>query len=155
MGLGSLLLTKPITWFFLVATILTAMGLGCVSQGRDASITIGANVLIEGTETEPRWFKDFETTKGIDGYELLHEVTERDLVSEWFPQFRSHFVKEIFGEEPQGSEFWGVFVWSETANAWEPLAVGADLFSVKDGHTLAWALVKFDPENQQTPQSSP
>ena len=80
-----------------------------------------------------------------DGYELLEIALDGEIESEWFPEYRSHFVKTILTVEPKGAEFWGVFVWNETTSGWEPLPIGADLFSVKDGHVMAWALVEYNP----------
>ena len=44
---------------------------------------------------------------------------------------------------------------NETNGSWEPLPVGADLFSVKDGHVMGWALVEYDPDTPQLPVSTP
>ncbi len=122
-------------------------------------LPIVASVLIEADAASPQWFRDVTVPKGIDGYELLKEVAEGDIAADWFPEFRAHFVKEVLGVAPEGSEFWGVFVWNENANdkagGWEPLPVGADLFSVKDGHIMGWALVEFDPDQPQLPVSLP
>ena len=78
-----------------------------------------------------------------------------NLEADWFPEFRSHFVKAIGGTAPEGAEFWGVFLWNEHSAGWEPLPVGADLLSVKDGHVIGWALVEFDPDQPQLPVSLP
>ena len=86
---------------------------------------------------------------------LLEAAVEGDLESEYSAQYRSHFVSSILGIAPEGSAYWGVFLWNETAGAWEPLPVGADLFSVKDGHVMGWALIEYDPDNPRTPTSKP
>lgn len=125
------------------------------SPPETAPALIEASVLIEADASAPDWRRDVEAPKGVDGYELLDLAVDGDLEADWFPEFRAHFVKEILGVAPEGSEFWGVFLWNEGNGAWEPLPVGADLFSVKDGHVMAWALVEYDPENPQLPSSAP
>jgi hypothetical protein len=116
---------------------------------------ITASLLIEPNADDPRWVRDLAVDKGIDGYELLEAATDGNLVSEWYPEYRSHLVSEILGIAPEGAAFWGVFVWNEGTAGWEPLPVGADLYSVKDGHTMAWALVEFDPDSPQLPVNLP
>lgn len=116
---------------------------------------IQASLLIEADESAPTWHRDIEAPKGVDGYELLETAVDGDLEADWFPEFRAHFVKAILGVAPEGAEFWGVFLWNEGNEAWEPLPVGADLFSVKDGHVMAWALVEYDADAPQLPVNTP
>ena len=137
-----------------LALAAAALAAACAADEPSAP-PITASVLVEPSADGARWFRDVEVPKGTDGYELLEAVTEGDLQAEWFPEFRSHFVSGILGVAPEGSAFWGVFVWNETNGGWEPLPVGADLFSVKDGHVMGWALVEFDPETPQLPVSTP
>ena len=125
------------------------------SAPETAPALIKASVLIEADASAPDWRRDVEALKGVDGYELLDLAVDGDLEADWFPEFRAHFIKEILGVAPEGSEFWGVFLWNDGNGAWEPLPVGADLFSVKDGHVMAWALVEYDAENPQLPSSAP
>lgn len=140
----------------LLLALALAVAVGCGSSAPEATpALIKASVLIEADESAPDWRRDVEAPKGVDGYELLEMAVDGDLEADWFPEFRAHFVKEILGVAPQGSEFWSVFVWNEGNGAWEPLPFGADLFSVKDGHVMAWALVEYDAENPQTPVSTP
>lgn len=152
---------RSITRLALCLLLLIAAAVAVAACSDDASTPgpIAASVLIEADASSPQWFRDVTIAKGIDGYELLEEVAEGDIVAEWFPEFRAHFVKEILGVAPEGSEFWGVFIWNENANdkagGWEPLPIGADLFSVKDGHIMGWALVDYDPDQPQLPVSLP
>lgn len=143
--------------------LLLAAALAPVACGEDAPAPtpelIGASLLIEADPASSEWFRDLSLEKGVDGYELLEAATGGEVEAEWYPQYRSHFVKAIQGVAPEGADFWGVFVWNETANdgagAWEPLPIGADLFSVKDGHVMAWALVAYNPDAPQLPQAQP
>ena len=142
----------------LIAALLLSAGVavGCGSPAPAATpALIQASLLIEADESAPTWHRGIEAPKGVDGYELLETAVDGDLEADWFPEFRAHFVKEILGVAPEGSEFWGVFVWNEGNAAWEPLPVGADLFSVKDGHVMAWALVEYDADNPQLPVNTP
>ena len=142
----------------LLAALLLSAGVavGCGSSAPAATpALIQASLLIEADESAPTWRRDIEAPKGVDGYELLETAVDGDLEADWFPEFRAHFVKEILGVAPEGSEFWGVFLWNEGNGAWEPLPVGADLFSVKDGHVMAWALVEYDADNPQLPVNTP
>ena len=116
---------------------------------------ITASVLVEPSPDDSRWFRDVSIPEGTDGYELLEAAVDGEVTSEWFAEFRSHYVSAVQGVEPTGSQFWGAFVWNESNSAWEPLPVGADLFSVKDGHVMGWALVEYDPDKPQIPTSRP
>ena len=102
--------------------------------------TIKASMLIQSgaSERDARWFRDVEVNKGIDAYELTEKVTEGDLESTYSAPYRSHFVGSILGVENENPKFWLIYAWSEPETKWEPLPVGADLYSVEDGHILAW-----------------
>ncbi len=119
---------------------------------------ISASLLIEPNPAAPQWF-DLSASKGVDAYELLAAAVDGNLEADWYPAFRSHFVQSIQSVAPSGPQFWSVFLWNETASdgrgAWEPLPVGADLFSVKNGHIMAWALVEYDPNSPNLPQTLP
>ncbi len=138
----------------LLAIVLLAAAAACARVELDAP-PITVSVLVEPSSGGARWFRDVEVPKGTDGYELLEAVTDGELEAEWFPEFRSHFVSGILGVAPEGAQFWGVFVWNETNAGWEPLPVGADLYSVKDGHVMGWALIEFDADMPQLPVSTP
>ena len=135
-----------------VAALLAACGGGPAAT---AGPVISASLLIESSPGDPYWARDIAIEQGADGYELLEAATAGELVSEWRPEFRSHFVQEIRGVAPQGTAFWGVFVWNEDTLGWEPLPAGADLFTVQDGHIMAWALVEFAPDSPQLPVNRP
>ena len=144
-----------------VVLLLLAATVAVAACSEDAPTPelISASLLIEADPASPQWYEDLSLNKGVDGYELLEAATGGDIESEWYPEYRSHFVQTILGVAPEGSQYWSVFVWNETAadgaGAWEPLPVGADLFSVKDGHVLGWALVEYDPDNPALPQATP
>ena len=147
-------------WGALVLVSLLALVAACGSSdgAEDAAETgqaITATLLVEADSSDPRWTRELEVPKGTDGYEFLDAAVGGEIESDWFPEFRSHFVKSIQGIEPEGAQFWGVFVWNEGSEGWEPLPVEADLFSVKQGHVMAWALVEYDPDSQQLPVSTP
>ena len=158
----------------LLLLLAAALTVGACDEQQDVEIKLGsdlgpvasptpefisATVLIEADPASPRWFRDLRVRWGANGYELLEEAAEGDLEADWFPEYRSHFVKSILGVAPEGADFWGAFVWSEAANGgaggWEPLPIGADLFSVKDGHVMAWAIVPYNPDAPQLPNARP
>lgn len=113
--------------------------------------TIRASLLVQVSESDSRWLRDVEVPKGVDAYEFTELATQGDLRSTWYPAFRAHFVEVILGVENQGSSFWLIFLWDEGEEKWNPLPVGADLFSVKEGHVLAWAYT----DTSQSPGSLP
>ena len=102
-----------------------------------------------------RWFRDFEVLKGTNAYELTEQVTEGDLESTYYASFFSHFVESIVGVPIDGSNFWLIFQWNGSAEQWEPLPVGADLFSLKDGHVLAWSYTDTSLDPQPVPSVVP
>ena len=147
-GLRGLLLAT----LLLVAVALTA---ACGSDTPTPAPPITASVLIEAVAGDPQWVRDLSVPKGTDGFELLVAASDGQVESDWFPEFRAHFVKSILDIAPEGNAFWGGFVWNEGTESWEPLPVGADLFSVKQDHVMGWALIEFDPDNPQVPVSTP
>jgi len=100
--------------------------------------TISVSMLIQVEDGDTRWFRDVSVPKGTDAWELTEQVTEGDIKANYFPMYRSHFVDAIFGVEGASPKFWLIYIWSEPESKWESLPVGADLFSLKEGHTLAW-----------------
>ena len=146
----------PLRWRWLLAlALLTALAVACNSSPAAASPSINASVLVEASGSDAQWFRDLSVPAGTDGYELLETAVDGDLEAQWFPEYRSHFVNTILGKAPQGQQFWAVFLWNDSTNAWEPLPFGADLLSVKDGLVVGWALVEYDPDSPQLPTSVP
>ena len=117
--------------------------------------TIQVSMLIHFSEEDARWFRDFEVAKGTNAYELTEQVAEGDMKATYYASFFAHFVEEIMGVASEGSTYWAIFLWNESQSLWEPLPVGADLFSLKDGHVLAWAYTDSSAEPKQTPSVTP
>ena len=124
---------------FLVVLSLLLVLPGCgESEDTSEAETISVNLLIHIGEGDSRWFRDVNVPKGTDAWELTEQVTEGDIKANYFPEYRSHFVDAIFGVEGASPKFWLIYIWSEPESKWESLPVGADLFSLKEGHILAW-----------------
>ena len=117
--------------------------------------TIQVSMLIHFSEADVRWFRDVEVAKGTNAYELTAQVTEGEMESSYYASFFAHFVEEIMGVANEGSTYWAIFLWNEPQSQWELLPVGADLFSLKDGHVLAWAYTDSSAEPKQTPSVTP
>ena len=139
----------------LLALLLAAVAVACDSDADSSTPPITASVLVEVSDADARWFRDVEVPKGTDGYEFLEAAVDGELVAEWYPEFRSHFVTGIDGVAADGTAFWGFFLWNESTSGWEPSTIGADLLSVKQDHVMGWTLVEFDPDNPQLPTSTP
>ncbi|MCE2470003.1 MAG: hypothetical protein J4F32_05765 [Dehalococcoidia bacterium] len=134
--------------------LAAALAVGACSPDDEPAQSISASLLVE-QRGEARWFRDVEVPKGTDGYEFLELATDGEVESDWYPEYRSHFVNAILGTPSESPYFWLTFIWNETSAAWEPLPIGADLFSVKEGHVLAWALLDTSASAQQTPATLP
>ena len=78
-------------------------------------------------------------------------MTGGDVNAKYFAAYRSHFVDAIFGVERQDPNYWLIYVWSEPQSKWESLTVGADLYSLKDGHILAWYYADASQEGASPP----
>jgi hypothetical protein len=139
----------------MLAMLFAVIAVACGSDVDLSAPPITASVLVEVDDADARWFRDVEVPKGTDGYEFLEAAVEGELVAEWYPEFRSHFITAIDGTAAEGSAFWGFFLWNKGTSGWEPATIGADLLSVKQDHIMAWALVEYDPDNPQIPTSTP
>ena len=117
--------------------------------------TIQVSLLIHFSESDVRWFRDVEAHNGANAYELTLQVTEGDMKATYYASFYAHFVEEIMGVANEGSTYWAIFLWNASQSQWELLPVGADLFSLKDGHVLAWAYTDSSAEPKQTPSVTP
>ena len=139
----------------LLLTMAVAGLSACSSEEPATPAVITVSLLVEASPGDAAWFRDVEVPQGTDGYELLEMATGGELEADWFPAFRAHFVTSILGVASVSPEFWLTFVWDESSAAWQPLPVGADLFSVKEGHVLGWALVDTSAGDNQVPASQP
>ena len=117
--------------------------------------TIQVSLLIHVSEDDARWFRDFEVLKGTNAYELTEQATEGNLESTYYASFFAHFVESIVGVPNEGDNYWLIFQWNGSAEQWEPLPVGADLFSLKDGHVLAWSYTDTSLDPQPLPSVKP
>ncbi|GEM_PF-1918485 len=141
-------LPRPAAWASLLATVLL-LTVACAqttpaSQATPTSAvlvkveTIKVSLLVQVSETDTRWFRNVELPKGTDAWNLTEAATEGQVEAKYYALYRAHFVDAIFGIKGADPKYWLLYVWSEADNKWEPLPVGADLYSLKDGHVLAW-----------------
>ena len=150
----------------LAAVVLSAIVLasaligGCggvqVEVGAATTVpTIQVSLLIHVSEDDVRWFRDFEVLKGANAYELTEQATEGELESTYYASFFSHWVESIMDVPNEAPNYWLIFQWNASSEQWEPLPVGADLFSLKDGHVLAWSYTDTSVEPQPVPAVNP
>jgi hypothetical protein len=150
---------KSVRLFLLPGALVGLVALSvlgaCTADEPDVQTeTIQVSMLIQQTGQDPQWFRDVEVFKGIDAYELTELVTEGDIQATYYAAFRSHFVEGIFGVAGEDPNYWLVWVWSESQEKWEPLPVGADLYSLKGGHVLAWYYAPYS-EDGNPPTATP
>lgn len=116
--------------------------------------TIKVSLLVQVAEADIRWFRDVELPRGANAWELTETAAQGQVEAQFYPLYRSHFIDALFGVKGQAPNFWLIFLWSEASNKWEPLPVGADLFSLKEGHVLAWYYADTSKE-QSVPTVNP
>ncbi len=113
---------------------------GCGGNDADGEAPpIHVSMLIQVSQDDARWSRDVEVVHGANAYELTEQVTGGDLEGTWYPVYRTHFIDSLVGVANENPRYWLTYVWSESEAMWEPLPVGADLYSLKDGHILAWS----------------
>ncbi len=123
------------------AALLIWVLTGCSDRTEDSKAAIGtvkASMLVQSEEATPEWFRGIEIPEGTDAYALTNIVTEGNIKSTFYPEYKSHFVEGIKGVENSPPYYWMIYMWNEATVKWEPLPVASDFFSVKDGHTFAW-----------------
>ncbi len=158
--------TLSLPWFARAALPLMTLGMlalaACsqtatpAAESTPAPIpTLRVSLLVQVSEDDIRWFRDVEVPKGTDAYELTELVTEGNLDATYYPLFRSHFINGLLGVEGKDPKYWLLFVWDEGQAQWAPLPVGADLYSLKEGHVLAWAYTDTSLGPEQVPSASP
>jgi len=151
--------------FLPVVLALMAIGLvlnaGCEAESSTETFysttvsTIHVSVLIQLSEVDMRWFRDVAIPKGTNAYEIAERVTEGDLEATYYAAFFSHFVEAMLGVANEGTNYWLTFLWNANQEQWEPLPVGADLFSLKEGHVLAWSYTDTSADLSQLPSVTP
>ena len=109
-------------------------------------------MLVEIDGTQHQWFRDVLVPKGYDAFQLTRMVLGEEIDADWYPAYQSHFVKSILGKSNDGDHAWILYLWGDFDQAWNPLPVGADWFSLKEGHILAWSYgdtsIGNKPENK-------
>ena len=139
-------LKRTVTWSLLLVLAMSVTLAACTTDQAtpvptttpQPVETVQVNLLIAVEDSEDRWHRNFEVPQGTDAYQLTEMVTGGNMEATYYPEFRAHFVESIAGVESQGSNYWIIWLWSDFNDKWEVLPVGADFFSLKDGHTLAW-----------------
>ena len=132
--------TRPLRYLTAAALLLWLLA-GCSggAEGRKAAMgTVKASMLVQSEEAKPEWFRGIEIPEGTDAYALTNIVTEGNIKSTFYPEYKSHFVEGIKGIENRPPYYWMIYMWNEATEKWEPLPVASDFFSIKDGHTFAW-----------------
>lgn len=105
-------------------------------------------VLIDAPPDIQTWHKDISVPRGFDAFQLTELVTDGQLTATWYPSMKTHYIESILGLGNSDTNYWMIFLWDESQDAWQPLPVGADWFSLKDGHILAWSYVHMEEEQQ-------
>lgn len=124
---------------FLFSILLLVGLVGCGTDQTTPEIsTISVSMVIHASAKDTRWFRNVSVPKGTDAFDLTEKVTEGDIQAKYYAAYRSHLVEALLGIKNQTPDYWRIYVWSESQNKWEPIPVGADLYSLKDGHVLAW-----------------
>ena len=130
--------------------LLIALLPGCIAignNGNDDSIgMINVSVLIHESTDDFQWFRNVETTEGSNAYELTKTVVQGDLESTYYASMFSHLVESIFGKRNEDPNYWIIFLWDDNQHKWAPLPLGADLFSLKDGHVIGWVYTEYGQE---------
>ena len=137
-------------WAILVCALVLS---GCaqdisasdVSEQRD-TVKIKANMLVHLNGNDIRWFRDVEIIKGTNAYEFTEQIAQENMESTYYASMFSHLVVSLFGTKNEEPHYWIIFLWDASRNQWGPLQVGADLFSLKDGHVLAWAYTEYSQD---------
>ena len=123
------------------------------SENTDSLIRV--SLLIQFSDDDVRWFRDVEVSKGTNAYELTENVTQGRIKSTYHAAFFSHFVEALEGKASVGSNYWLIFLWNDSQAQWEPMPVSADLFSLENGHVLAWSYTDTSVEPAQLPSAIP
>jgi hypothetical protein len=148
------LLVVPLWLSMACAQATSAPSPTATSVATGKTETIMVSLLVQAAETDLRWFRDVELPRGANAWELTEAVAQGQVEAQFYPLYRSHFVDALFGVKGRAPTFWLIFVWSEASNKWESLPVGADLFSLKDGHVLAWYYADTSKEHS-APTAAP
>ena len=139
-------LKRTLAWNLLPVLILSVTLAACTDQQPAPAPTatpqpvetVQVNLLIAVEDGDDRWYRNFEVPQGTDAYQLTQMVTGGNMEATYYPEYRAHFVESVAGVAGQGSNYWIIWLWSDFNDKWEVLPVGADFFSLKEGHTLAW-----------------
>ena len=108
--------------------------------------TIEVSMLIHEDTNNFNWFRDVKIEKGFNAYELTEIVVQGDLESKYYASMFSHLVESIFGKRNEAPNYWIIVLWDDSQQKWTPLPVGADLFSLKDGHVVGWIYAEYGQE---------
>ncbi len=136
--LSGLLGLASMVALLLVATAACSQSGNAAAPTATPQTTIKVSMLIQSSPTDAKWFRNVEVAKGTNAYELTEKVTQGNLKANYYPAYRSHFVDAMLGVANKGANYWLIYLWNESDKKWESLPVGADLYSLKDGHVLAW-----------------
>lgn len=116
-----------------------------VAEGGDTD-KIKVSLLVHLNDNDIRWFRDVELSKGTNAYEFTERIAQGDMESTYYTLMFSHLVDSLFGTKNEAPRYWIIFLWDAARNQWGPLQVGADLFSLKNGHVLAWAYTEYSTD---------
>ena len=115
--------------------------------------TYAVSMLIDAPPEIQIWHSNVSIPRGFDAFQLTELVTDGHLTATWYPSMKTHYIESILGLDNSDTAYWMIFLWNESQGDWEPLPVGADWFSLKDGHILAWSYVHsgVDPQPRLNP----
>lgn len=126
---------------------------GCVQEISVSDVSepgdtdkIKATMLVHLNDDDVRWFRNVEIAEGTNAYEFTELITQDNMESTYHASMFSHLVVSLFGTKNEEPHYWIIFLWDASRNQWGPLQVGSDLFSLKDGHVLAWVYTEYSQE---------
>jgi hypothetical protein len=133
----------------MILFLISVVSLGCSESNNTTykeSTDIEVSVLIHENSESFIWFRDVKIEKGINAYDLTEIVVDGDLESTYYASMFSHLVQSIMGKANKDPNYWIIFLWDHTQRKWIPLPVGADLFSLKNGHVIGWVYTEYGKE---------
>lgn len=147
---GAVILSSSLAGYYFYQFSLVSEAYSSTLESLDG-LSYEIDLIINFGNGSKSYFNQTIIPIGFNMYNATLFATDGRVDATYFPEFDAHFVNSIMGLGGDEGFGWSAWAFDERVGEWRGLDVGADLFILKDGQSIAWFYQSFNNFGQSKP----